>query len=87
MSAGKPDGKLWTVSSGRIRCPRCPRLHLVARRMNLNSGRIPSVERIDDVVELTYSALVVSDREESSETQRDTTFDQQFFVDWEVPQA
>jgi len=55
--------------------------------MNLNSGRIPSVERIDDVVELTYSALVVSDREESSETQRDTTFDQQFFVDWEVPQA
>lgn len=46
----------------------------------------PAVERIDDVLELTYSALVVSDRQANS-ADRPASFDEQFFVEWEVPET
>ncbi len=47
---------------------------------------LPHVERIDDVVELTYSGLVVSDRQVTGDEHR-PDFDEQFFVEWEVPEA
>lgn len=46
-----------------------------------SSGPLPAVEHIDDVIELTYSGLVVTDRH--ARTHDD--LDQQFFVEWEVP--
>ena len=55
--------------------------------MNPTSGHLPTtVEHIDDIVELTYSALVVSDREPAA-LDKPSTFDEQFFVEWEVPQG
>jgi hypothetical protein len=46
----------------------------------------PLVERIDDIVQLTFSGLVVADRQETGDEHR-PSFDEQFFVEWEVPET
>lgn len=47
---------------------------------------LPLVERIDDVVELTYSGLAISDQQVPPDEGR-PRFDEQFFVEWEVPET
>ncbi|MFP5319888.1 MAG: hypothetical protein ACLGI2_16540 [Acidimicrobiia bacterium] len=50
-----------------------------------SSGPLPAVENIDDVIELTYSGLVVTDRQARTHDRPDE-LDEQFFVEWEVPE-